>query len=188
MEYEFQLKFVVPQREWDADELVERLGQAGCTDALVGIGLPGRLALDFSRKAASAESAVLSAIKNVRSAVPSATLVEVGPDFVGLTDIAELLDVTRQNVRNLAFKRDDFPAPFHSGTTVLWRLLPVLDWFGTTGGYAIDPRLREVCSVALQVNSLRSSAPRTRRIERALAALVAPRVQTTNRSGDRGRP
>lgn len=172
MEYEFQLKFVVPQSEWDADALVDRLSQAGCTDALVGIGLPGRLALDFSREAASAETAIVSAIKDVKSAIPSATLVEAGPDFVGLSDIAELLDVTRQNVRKFAFKREDFPVPFHSGTTVLWRLLPVLDWFRATRGYTIDTRLRDVCSVAMQVNSLRTPPPRTGRLERQLAGII----------------
>lgn len=110
--------------------------------------------------------------------MPLATLVEVGPDFVGLSDIAELLDVTRQNVRKFAFKRDDFPVPFHSGTTVLWRLLPVLDWFGATLGYAIDPKLRDVCSVAMQVNSLRAPVPRTRRIARELAGLMKPDLRT----------
>jgi hypothetical protein len=178
MEYEFQLKFVVPLIDWDTDDLVDRLGQSGCTDALVGIGLPGRLALDFAREAASAETAILTAIKDVKRAVPSATLVEVGPDVVGLSDIADLLDVTRQNVRKFAFKRDDFPVPFHSGTTVLWRLLPVLDWFSATRGYAIDTRLRDVCSVAMQVNSFRAPTPRTRRIERELADLMRPERQT----------
>jgi hypothetical protein len=188
MEYEFQLKFVVPQSEWDADGLVDRLGHVGCMDALVGIGLPGRLALDFSRGAATAEAAILSAIKQVKAAVPSATLVEVGPDFVGLSDIADLLDVTRQNVRKFAFKRDDFPVPFHSGTTVLWRLLPVLDWFSATRGYSIDRGLRDVCSVAMQVNSLRAPIRRTGRIERELAGLVRPeRATRGRRSAEQGR-
>lgn len=178
MEYEFQLNFVLPQSRWDPDELADRLGRAGCTDALVGLGLPGRIALDFSREAASAATAILSAIRDARTAMPLATLVEVGPDFVGLSDIAELLDVTRQNVRKFAFKRDDFPVPFHSGTTVLWRLLPVLDWFGATLGYAIDPKLRDVCSVAMQVNSLRAPVPRTRRIARELAGLMKPDLRT----------
>ena len=38
MEYEFTLKFALPANHRPADELIERLGEAGCEDALVGIG------------------------------------------------------------------------------------------------------------------------------------------------------
>ena len=41
--YEFRLKFSLPASESDMDELVERLGAAGCDDALIGIGQPGRI-------------------------------------------------------------------------------------------------------------------------------------------------
>lgn len=57
--------------------MVERLGEAGCDDALVGIGQPGRLALEFNREAADADEAVRSALADVRRAVPSAKLIEV---------------------------------------------------------------------------------------------------------------
>ena len=50
MEYTFTLKYQLADEDRDADALVERLGEAGCDDALVGIGQPGRLAL--SRAAA----------------------------------------------------------------------------------------------------------------------------------------
>ena len=62
MEYEFTLKYWLTTADSDADELVERLGAAGCDDALVGIGQPGRIALDFSREARSAQAAVVSAL------------------------------------------------------------------------------------------------------------------------------
>ena len=50
--YEFTLKFSFPDEDFidDIDELVERLGEAGGDDALVGIGKTGRLALDFFRR------------------------------------------------------------------------------------------------------------------------------------------
>ena len=83
MEYEFTLKYRLAAARSDADELVERLGAAGCDDALLGIGQPGRIALDFSREARSAKAAVISAMKAVKKAIPTARLVEVCPDSVG---------------------------------------------------------------------------------------------------------
>lgn len=172
-EYEFTLKFVVPRSEWDADELVERLGAAGCNDALVGIGLPGRLALEFTREATSAERAIVSAIKDVKKAIPSASLVEVGPDVVGLTDVADLLGVSRQNMRKLAFKHEDFPLPFHAGTTMLWRLFDVVDWYDATRTSSIDKRLKEVSGVAMQLNSLTRPVKVSRRFERETSSFLA---------------
>ncbi|HEY4066705.1 MAG TPA: DNA-binding protein, partial [Burkholderiaceae bacterium] len=84
MEYTFTLKYQLAEHDSDADALVERLGEAGCDDALVGIGQPGRLALEFTREAKSAKAAVRSALADVKRAVPSAKLVEAVPDFVGL--------------------------------------------------------------------------------------------------------
>lgn len=173
MQYEFTLKFVVPRSEWDADALVERLGATGCNDALVGIGMPGRLALDFTRESASAERAIVSAIKDVKKAIPSASLVEVGPDVVGLTDVADLLGVSRQNMRKLAFKHEDFPLPFHAGTTMLWRLFDVVNWYGATRPSMIDERLKEVSSIAMQLNSLTKPVKVSKRVEREMSSFLA---------------
>lgn len=83
MEYEFTVKFSLPNPDGHIDEIVERLGKAGCDDALVGIGTPGRIALKFSREAKSSEAAIESAIRDVQKAVPLAELIEVGPGFGG---------------------------------------------------------------------------------------------------------
>ena len=72
MEYTFTLKYQLADEDRDADALVERLGEAGCDDALVGIGQPGRLALEFTREAADADEAVRSALADVRCAAPTA--------------------------------------------------------------------------------------------------------------------
>ena len=45
MEYTFTLKYQLTDDDRDLQALVEHLGEAGCDDALVGIGQPGRLAL-----------------------------------------------------------------------------------------------------------------------------------------------
>src|SRR5579864_8010372 len=129
MKYDFTLKFQFATTELDADLLVEQLAEAGCDDALVGVGLPGRIALDFTRGASSAQAAIMSAIADARRAIPAARLVEVGPDLVGLTDVAELVGVTRQNMRKLMLSHAaDFPVPVHDGSSALWHLAHVLQW------------------------------------------------------------
>ncbi|WP_341352739.1 hypothetical protein [Phytopseudomonas dryadis] len=42
MEYTFTLKYQLADDVCNPDTLIERLGEAGCDDALVGIGQPGR--------------------------------------------------------------------------------------------------------------------------------------------------
>ena len=101
MEYTFTLKYKLAAQDCDLDAIVERLGEAGCDDATIGVGQPGRLALVFSREAASAFEALASALRDVKNAVPSARLVEAGPDFVGLTDVAEIAGVSRQTCASL---------------------------------------------------------------------------------------
>ena len=124
MEYTFTLKYQLADDDSDTDALVERLGETGCDDALIGIGQPGRMALEFTREATDAGAAVRSALADVRHAVPSAQLIEVAPDLVGLTDVADIVGVSRQNMRKLmlatraAFRRRCMRAAHRSGT---WR-------------------------------------------------------------------
>ena len=44
---------------------MDRFAEAGCDDALVGIGQPGRLALEFVREVSSAHDAIEGAIEDV---------------------------------------------------------------------------------------------------------------------------
>ncbi|TWR74322.1 hypothetical protein FIV40_02840 [Pseudomonas marginalis] len=76
MEFTFTLKYQLTSDESDLDALVERLAEEGCDDALVGIGQPGRLALEFVREAPSAHDAVEGAIADVSRALPNARLIE----------------------------------------------------------------------------------------------------------------
>ncbi|HID8535849.1 TPA: helix-turn-helix transcriptional regulator [Stenotrophomonas maltophilia] len=123
MEYTFTLKHQLAEDDRAADALVERLGEAGCDDALVGIVQPGRLALEFTREAADADETVRSVLADVRAAVPSARLIEVAPDLVGLIDVADIVGVSRQNVRKLMLAYPgSFPAPVHEGSASIWHL------------------------------------------------------------------
>lgn len=158
MAYEFTLKFRMDGHA-DRDDVVEKLGAAGCDDAIIGTGIPGRLALSFDRTAPSARAALLSAVGDVRKALPDIELLEVAPDFVGLSDVAEHIGVSRQNMRKLMLSHaHSFPLPVHDGTTRIWHFAEVLRWLGTEAGYAIPPALLDTATVAMQINATRAVA------------------------------
>lgn len=152
MEYTFTLKYQLSGADADQEALVERLGEAGCDDALPGIGLPGRLALAFTREAGSADAAIRSALADVSRAVPRAQLIEVSPDLAGLTDVADVVGVSRQNMRKLMLAHSaTFPVPVHEGSTSLWHLADVLSWLHDRG-YDVARDTLEVARAAMQAN------------------------------------
>ena len=153
MEYIFTLKYQLADDDSDQDALIGRLGAAGCDDALVGIGQPGRLALEFSREADSAEDAIRTALADVKSAMPAARLIEASPDLVGLTDVADTVGVSRQAMRKLMLAHcGSFPLPVHQGSASIWHLAEVLNWLQVRGDHQIDPGILEIAQVTLAVN------------------------------------
>lgn len=174
MEYEFELRFKLAGDDTDATEVVERLGEAGCDDALIGVGQPGRIALKFTREAESAKRAVISALEDVKKAVPAAKLIEVGPDFVGLTDVADMLGMSRQNMRKLMLAHTrTFPAPLHEGSPSIWHLEPVLLWLRAKGSYNISQQQIEVANIAMQINLIKAADRMEPPLEREVRPLVA---------------
>jgi predicted DNA-binding transcriptional regulator AlpA len=156
--YEFELKFSLPATTPDSRYFIERLGEAGCTDALVGIGKSGRIAFHFNRDAKCAFEAVLSAIKDIKQAIPEASLIEAAPDLVGLSDIADILGYSRQNVRKLMMNNlASFPTPIHEGKTILWHLSSILTWVKGRDRYQIDELLLEVANTTMQLNIAKES-------------------------------
>lgn len=95
--YVFTLRYQLAIDSFNQDELIERLAEAGCTDALVGLGKPGGITLEFSRKAESLRDARESTIADIKRAIPSATLLDDG---------AQMNDFQVP---------DDFPRPQHLG-------------------------------------------------------------------------
>ena len=75
MECTFILTYQLLSDDNDMDAIMDRLAEAGCDDALVGVGQPSRLALEFVREAASVHDAIEGAIEDVRRAVPNARLI-----------------------------------------------------------------------------------------------------------------
>jgi hypothetical protein len=76
MECTFTLTYQLPSDDNDMDAIMDCLAEEGCDDALVGVGQPGRLALEFFREAPSAHDAIEGAKEDMRRAVPNARLIE----------------------------------------------------------------------------------------------------------------
>ncbi|MYN19484.1 DNA-binding protein [Rugamonas sp. FT107W] len=174
MEFTFKLNYQLSSDDANPDELVERLGEAGCDDALVGIGQPGRIALEFTREADNAFAALTSALADVKKAIPTAKLIEAGPDLVGLTDIADVVGVTRQNMRKLAVTNfSTFPAPVHEGSSTLWHLVDVLRWMLPRGGYKVDQSTVDVATTAKQLNLAKQNQQLEPEVLHQVQALLA---------------
>lgn len=157
--FEFTLKFSMPDTFADPESFAEQLCKAGCDDAIIGVGQKGRIALQFSRPANNALEAITSAIKDVKSVIPDARLIESTPDLVGLTDIAQLLGFSRQNMRKLMQTHiQTFPTPVHSGTTSIWHLCNVLQWFEVNQNRVIDPAIKAVALANMEINHYKEYA------------------------------
>ncbi len=173
-DYDFLLKFELPDSSIDPEQFVELLYEAGCDDAAVGIGQYGRIGLNFTRQALSATEAVASAIADVKKAIPGAKLIEVTPDLVGLSDIAEILGCSRQNIRKLVIgSQPRFPSPVHEGNTAIWHLAKVLKWFKAKGNYVIEDNLVDVSNAAMQVNIARQMQDLEPAFHRNIKALLS---------------
>lgn len=137
-EYTFTLTYQLDDQDDQHDDIVERFGEAGLTDFMLGIGRTGYLSLGVVRAGRTAEIALRSALADVSRMLPRAQLLEVGPDFAGLTDVAVQVGVSRQNMRKLMLGHAGFPAPVHGGSTLIWHAAEVLAWLRDAAGYAID--------------------------------------------------
>lgn len=158
-EYEFTLKFALPNAEADPESYIDALFEAGCNDALIGTGIKGRIGLDFDRESCDAMTAVLSAIKDVKKAIPDAKLLECSPDLVGISGIAKVLNVTRQAVQKMVIANiGTFPAPIHAGNTQMWHLYKVLEWSHKFNNKKLDSALFEIAETSLQVNVMKEFA------------------------------
>jgi len=152
-EYEFELLFKVNFNE-EMNELIDRLYEAGCNDALIGIGKSGVIGLSFTREAVSAAEAFESAIKDVKKAIPTASLIEAKPDFAGVSDIAATIGCSRQNVLKI-FASNEAPIPVHSGNASLWHLSEALKWLNDgkrAERYNIPEWKIDVATIAKEIN------------------------------------
>jgi hypothetical protein len=144
--YEFSL--VLSGVTYSTPDLDDMLFEAGCDDGLV-CAYNETVYVTFTRESLSYKAAVLSAIKDVES-VPLVTVMSVDAgDHVGLSDIAELSNASRQSIQ--LFKdgkrgKGNFPNPIErlQCKQPLWRWSQVAQWLAEQG--KID---QEICDNAL---------------------------------------
>ena len=172
-EYEFVLKFSLPDNNADPEIFIDKLAEAGCDDALIGIGRNGRIGLDFTRQSTSALEAVLSSIKDVQRAIPGAKLIEAAPDLVGLTDVADILGFSRQNMRKLMLNNPDFTPPLHEGKPSIWHLAKILQWMAHKNMYPIEESLLDIATVTMQFNITRDMQDLEPALQSNIQALLA---------------
>ena len=105
--------------------------------------------------------------------MPGAKLLEASPDLVGLSDVALLLGVSRQNVRKLILACDaPAPAPVHEGRPTIWRLAKVLAWLRDEKRYGVPPELMEVALATMQANLAVEARDVDPDVQRELSALL----------------
>jgi len=149
-EYEFTLKFFLPDSKESPEQYLEALSNA-CDDAIVGLGSTGRVALNFLRTENNAVEALLTAIDDVKRAIPGAKLIEVTPDLVGVTDIAGITGKSRQYIRKL-MQQKGCPPPVYEDKLALWHLEDIAGWLIDDCGYALDPPVRELARITNLLN------------------------------------
>jgi hypothetical protein len=129
--YEFSL--VLAGVDENTPNLHDALFEAGCDDGLV-CTYGTTVYIDFMREASNYRTAVLSAIKAIENASLGAQVISVDAgDYVGLSDIAELSNTTRQAIalyKDGKRGKGGFPQPIQrlQGKQPLWRWSEVAHW------------------------------------------------------------
>ncbi len=116
----------------DTAGLEDALYAAGCDDALICF-YGKAVYLEFDRESDNFAHAICSAISDIESATISAKVISVDSSLVGLSDIAELTELSRQAI---AMLKDGtrgpggFPSPIQrlGGASPLWRWADVAAW------------------------------------------------------------
>lgn len=171
-EYDFALIFRLNQGDQNLEVDLDLLYEAGCDDALPGIGKPGYLALDFIRESDSAFDAIESAIANVKSVFATAEVIHVSPDLVGIKELANIFECTRQNIQKFVSK-PSFPNPVYKGSQTIWHLAVVLNWF-IANGHEVNRELLELAELTMSINSrIENQAARPQVLNQARSLVIA---------------
>src|SRR5579864_5184959 len=92
----FQFRLILKNVDENTSDLEDNLYEAGCDDALINFR-NGRVFLDFSRESLTLQEAVISAIKDIKSASIEIDVASVAPEiFVTESEIAKRLNISRQ--------------------------------------------------------------------------------------------
>ncbi len=149
-EFDFTLVFQLAQSHNNPEDYLDLLYEAGCDDALLGLGKEGYISLNFIRESNSAFTAIKSAIDDVKSVIKSAKLIQVEPDLVGEQDLVNIMEYSRQNIQKIVNK-SSFPNPVYKGSQNIWHLAIVLEWL-VTNNYEVNQELLETAQLNMSIN------------------------------------
>lgn len=151
-EFDFALMFEFHDPDIEPDIYSDALYEAGCDDGMFAVGKKGTIVIDFIRESETAYDAVSSAIRQVKSVIPNSNLVHISPDVVGIKELSEIFECSKQNILKYT-KKPTFPNPFYRNSQMLWYLEDALEWFKNYSDLIIDLNLEEIAKLARVMNS-----------------------------------
>jgi hypothetical protein len=141
----FAFTLLIDGPDLQDDDRLNALFEGGCDDATFGRRDSIQFA-DFDREAPSLAEAIHTAIRNIMSVVPEATVIRVEPEeFVSQQAIAERIGISKEYVRLLA-TGERGPGSFPSvvrwvdAKTRLWLWSDVAEWFEAKLGKSVSPK------------------------------------------------
>jgi hypothetical protein len=152
-DFQFDLIYSIETAGVDPDTITDALVEAGCGDAIVGLGRPGLLGLGFTRSGTDPEEVIAATARKVSNACPAhLRLREVRPDLVSLGEVAARLGVPEVLLNEAQRPPPSLGGLYHlADFAVAWRketgrLAPALaaaaPWFAAApGAQRINVRL-----------------------------------------------
>ena len=156
-EFDFQIFWA--GADTSDETFLDRLFEADCDDAIVYFK-DGYLCLDFSRESESAESAVISSIKDIERSGIGGSIERVEPeDLASLSEIANRVGVTRSALQKYARGASkvgkDFPRPVQniaSPRRELFSTFEVMNWMLSKQRAKIQSHSVELFGVIAKTN------------------------------------
>jgi hypothetical protein len=131
-EFNFELAFKLYEDE-NPEAYLDALFEAGCDDALVGIGNTGYIDFKYTCEPDQLTQTLKDALCKIKKAIPHATLDKVEPFLLNSTELAYHLGFSKQNMRKYTRNESSidrpFPTPAVPGKTSYWYLYEVASWF-----------------------------------------------------------
>lgn len=169
---------------YETEGLEDALYESGCDDALI-CAYGNSIYVEFDREADSLNEAIASAVENIEAAGIGAVVASVDSALVGLSDIAEITQMSRQAIAMLkdgTRGSGDFPCPIQriKGQSPLWDWADVAEWLLKNGRLKEGSELVVNARVLSKWNlALRSSASRDfKEVESIAASLIERRRRT----------
>lgn len=166
---------------YETEGLEDALYESGCDDALI-CAYGNSVYVEFDREADSLDDAIASAVDNIESAGIGAIVESVDSALVGLSDIAEITEMSRQAIALLKDGKrgsGDFPCPIQriKGQSPLWDWADVANWLSKNGRLEEGSELVVNARILSKWNlALRSSASKDfQEIEAIAASLIEKR-------------